>query len=329
MAGNPNYGTIGLLSTTTEKFMPRFEQQIFKKKVLLWILQSTGRIQNEDGGTKIVQPLIYEEAANVGSYADYDTFATDPNDGISAAEFPWKQYYGLLHISGIELKMNRGSSRVLNLLKGRLEQLELTMAGNINKQLFDDGSGNSGKDFYGLAALISQTDPSWGDLGGIDRSANTWWVPAFKNHSAAGATGLIANMRNVYNSASEGNDHPNISITTQTLFELYEDQLVSNIRYTDTKTGDAGFENLMFKGMPITFDSDADTASGTVAEADNPMWMLNTQYLQLKKLADVWFTPSDEMLQPVNQDAFYKHILCYGNFTVSNVSRQGVLYNVL
>lgn len=330
--GNPTYGTIGLLSSTITKYAKTLENQIFGQRVLLWALQTAGRIENEPGGVQIGQPLLYGRAPNVGSYADYDTFTTQPNTGITTAVFPWKQFYGLIHISGAELRMNAGNeTKIFDLLKARMEQVELTMQEDINKAFFNDGSGNSGKDFYGLAALVSASNPSWGNVGGIDRSdpTNSWWTPKTKDHGAGGATNLIKNMRNVYNSATEGASKPSIAITTQTIYELYEDQLQPQIRYTNTKVGDAGFDNLMFKGIPVVYDDDADVAAGTVTEADNPIWFLNLRHLHVKKLANTWFTPSDEMARPVNQDAFYKSILCMGNLTISNVARQGVLYNVL
>ena len=321
---NSNYGTDGLIATTLKKYRPTLEDNVFGAKVLLWVLKNAGAIENVDGGRKIVQPLIYAGAPNTGSYADDDVFATAANTGISAAEFDWKQYYGLIHFTGIELKQNSGQPALLSLMRARLQQVELTMADDLNEMLWGDGSGNSGKDFTGLAAIISATNPSVGNLGGIDRTANAYWRATTKTASSADTLSL-ADMTNVYNTASEGKDHPNAIITTQTGFEDYEALLQNNSRYTDTVMGDAGFQNLLFKGAPIAFDRDADTAATT--EADAPMWFLNTNYLRLSKLAGVWFTPSD-MQQPTNQDAFYKHLLCYGNLTVSNAKRQGVLYNI-
>ena len=323
---NTNYGTDGVIATTLKKYRPTLEDNVFGAKVLLWILKSSGSIENVDGGRKIVQPLIYAGAANTGSYADDDVFTTDPNTGISAAEFDWKQYYGLIHFTGIELSQNKGQAALLSLMKARLQQVELTMADDLNEMLWKDGAGNSGKDFMGLAGIISASDPSVGDLGGIDRTANAYWRATTKAATTPNTLAL-ADMANVYNTASEGKDHPNFIVTTQTAFEAYEALLQTNSRYTSTEMGDAGFQNLMYKGAPVAFDSDADANAGVTTEATAPVWFLNTQYLSLSKLDNKWFTPS-ELAQPTNQDAFYKHLICYGNMTVSNAKRQGVLYDV-
>jgi hypothetical protein len=320
---NSDFGTDGLIATTLKNYRPTLEDNVFGAKVLLWILKSAGIIDNVDGGRSIVQPLIYAGAPNTGSYADDDVFATAANTGISAAEFPWKQYYGLIHFTGIELSQNKGKSALLSLMKARLQQVELTMADDLNTMLWGDGSGNSGKDFMGLAGIISASDPSVGDLGGIDR-ANTYWKATTKT-ATSGNTLALADLSNVYNTASEGKDHPDFIVTTQTAYEAYEALLQDDSRYTSTEMGDAGFQNLLFKGAPIAFDNACDDATSTEAEA--PVWFLNTQYLSLSKLDNKWFTPSD-LAQPTNQDAFYKHLICYGNLVVSNCARQGVLYNV-
>jgi len=324
MAGGKTWGTNGLLSTTLEKYLEKaFQEQIFTSRVLLWILKSTGRILNADGGVSLLEPIVNDEAPNVGSYSDYDVFATDPNRGFGMAEFGWRQFYGLIHISGIEQAMNSGEAAIINLLQARVTQLEQTMSEHINKMLFSNGAGNSGKDFDGLALLIDDSST----VGGIDRSTDAYWRSKVTNGSGLTA-GLIAAMRTMYNDVSEGNDHPSNLLTVQSVYEEYENLLQPQIRYTDTKMADAGFQNLLFKGAPIAWDRFADWGhyDGGVVTAQDPIWFLNMKYLALRKLANTWFKSGD-LLQPTNQDAFYKSVISYGNMTVSQPRRLGVLYN--
>lgn len=308
---NPTFGTTGLLATTIDHYTRKLEDNIFGATPLLYILKSNGRIKDFHG-VNIVQPLMYAAAPNVGSFSDSDTFANAANTGLSAAQFPFKEFYGSLSFTGFELAQNSGREAILSLLESRLTQLEMTMADALNADLFADGSGNSNKDFYGLAAIVDSSDPSWGDLGGIDRATNTYWQ-AYE--SAVGGALTLAAMRTAYNTPSEGRDEPTNIITTQTQFEKYEALLDSGVRYTDMSLGDAGFQNLMFKGAPIVFDRDCQ--SGV-------MYFLNVKYLTLATLNGVWFKVSD-WLQPVNQDVLYKHIILYGNLVPSNCKRQGKL----
>ena len=186
----------------------------------------------------------------------------------------------------------------------------------MNTMFHADGTGNSGKDWEGIAHIVDGSTLTANTLGGIDPSAaasvNEWWT---SSETAVGGALTTAAMATMYNNVSVGNDQPTIILTTQTLYEKYETLLTSNIRYTDTDMADAGFQNLMFKGAPVTFDGSC--ASGVV-------YFLNTKYLQLVRHSDVWFKPTP-FVRPTNQDAVFSQILCYGQLTCSNRARQGKL----
>ena len=190
---------------------------------------------------------------------------------------------------------------------------------------YADGTGNGGKDWLGIDKIVDGSVAAGNAVGGIDPNAagnvNEWWASA---ETASGGVAALttAMMATLYNDVSVGNDQPTIIITSQQGYEKYESLLTSNIRYTDTDMADAGFQNLMFKGAPITFD--AAISTGTVAAGSQPMYMLNTKYLQLVRHSDVWFKPTP-FVRPTNQDAVFSQILCYGNLTCSNRARNGKL----
>jgi hypothetical protein len=122
-------------------------------------------------------------------------------------------------------------------------------------------------------------------------------------------------MATAYNTVSVGNDHPDTILTSQTLFEKYESLLQPQLRYTDTKTADAGFQNLLFKAAPIMYDVHCN--AGT-------MFFLNTKYITLVGHSSKWFQQT-EFIRPEDLDARYALIMCYGNLTVRNCKKQGKL----
>lgn len=309
MAALTTYGTTGLLASTIAHYIPTLEDNVFSSKPLLWALREAGRVKTFHG-TKIVVPLLYAEAANHGVYADDDVFATAANTGISAAEFNFRQYYGLVHFTGLELAQNSGKEQILSLVEARMKQLEMTIAENLDEQLFiGTDNASSDKTWLGLQKIVGTADRTVGD---IDSTTYTWWESSI---DAADAALSLVKMRTQYNAASEGNDHPTNVFTTAVGFEAYEDLIDDNARFLDPKMADAGFQNLMFKGAPITFDT-------YCPEGD--MYFINMKYLTLAKLNDVWFTPSD-WLRPTNADVMYKHIKCYGNLVVSNCKRHAAI----
>jgi hypothetical protein len=303
---NPNFDT--LLSTTLANYRNQLTDNVFTARPLTYFLMDRGRIRMLDGGTKIVEPLIYGTNSTVGSYSGYDSIALTPQSGITAAEFEWKQYAASISISGIEEAKNNGEQAIINLLESKIMQAEESMREGFNQMFFSNGTGNGGKDWNGLGNLVENGN----SVGGIDGATNAYWNSYEEN--SAGALTLLQ-MATAYNSVSVGNDHPDMVLTTQTLYEKYESLLQPQLRYTDTKTADAGFQNLLFKAAPVTYDVHA--PAGT-------MFFLNSKYLTLVGHSSKWFAQT-EFMRPEDLDARYALIMCYGNFTVRNREKQGKL----
>ncbi len=308
MAGNANFDA--LLSTTLANYRDKLTDNVFTARPLTYWLSDKGRIRTESGGTKIVEQLIYGQNDTVKSYSGYETLSLTPQEGISAAEYDWKQYGASIAISGIEEAKNNGEHAIIDLLEAKIMQAEESMREGFNQMFFADGTGNSGKNWNGLGNIVE----SGNTLGGIDSSAvgNEFWRSYEEN--TAGALTLLQ-MATAYNSVSVGNDHPDLILTTQTLFEKYESLLQPQLRYTDTKTAEAGFQNLLFKGAPIMYDVHA--PAGT-------MFFINSKYLKLVGHSDKWFAQTD-FVRPENQDARFALIMCYGNLVCSNRKKQGKL----
>ena len=238
-----------------------------------------------------------------------DTIDITAQTGISAAEYDWKQYAATVTISGIEEAKNNGEAAIIDLLEGKIFQTQETVIENMNTMFWADASGD---DWNGLHLIVAKPNTS---LGGIDPTGagNSWWKSTETDENGALTQ---ATMATVYNTISVGNDQPTIIITTQTLYEKYESLLEGQIRYTDTDVADGGFQNLLFKGAPVTFDG---------AATSGQMMFLNTKYLQLVAHSDVWFKPTP-FVRPTNQDAVFSQLLCYGQLTCSNRARQGFMY---
>ena len=305
---NPNFDQ--LLATTLANYRDQLTDNVFTARPLTYFLTDKGRIRMIDGGTKIVEPLIYGTNSTVSSYAGYDTIGLTAQDGITAAEFEWKQYAASIAISGIEEAKNNGDQAILNLLEAKVMQAEESMREGFNTMFFGDGTGNSGKDWNGLGNLVEAS----GTVGGINRATagNEYWR-SYEDNNNDPLT--LAQMATAYNSVSVGNDHPDMVLTTQTLYEKYEALLQPQLRYTDTKTADAGFQNLLFKAAPVVYD---------VGCAAGVMYFLNSKYLTLVGHSGKWFSQT-EFVRPENLDARYALIMCYGNLTVRNAKKQGKL----
>ena len=314
MAGNPDFNS--LLSTTLQNYQPTLVDNIFKDLVLLNHLNERGRVRVEEGGTQIIEPLLYAVNDTVGTYSGYDAIDLTPQEGISAAEYDWKQMAASIAISGIEEAKNRGTEAIIKLLNAKIMQAEMSLKTTLNEQLFGTpGVAPAANDFNSLGNIVGTENNT---VGGIDASANTWWNPTY---DGTAATLALVDMASIYNQASKGSDVPDLIITNHNLFEKYESLLTNNVRYQDVAKANSGFTNLMFKQTPVVFDLTLGTDTSAA-----PMYFLNTKYLKLTGMNGYWFKTTDFMNGTVaGVDARYALVLAYGQLTCSNRSRQGFL----
>lgn len=362
--GNANYDA--LLSTTLANYRSTLEDQAFTARPFMAFLKRKDRMKLKDGGVKIVDPLMYAQNQAAGSYSGYDTLPLTASAGISSAEFPWKQYAATIAINGLEEAENSGTEELIDLLETKITQAEETVSEQMDVMFLSDGSGNSGKDWWGLKALVTDHDVNQNSspagnisvgittvpLVGNPPTQNQWWtsyvdygtgatvanqsvtingvsqiVPLIVTPATQTATALaLVDMAHAYNLASRGADAPDFGLAGQRVFEKYESLLQPQLRFQDNKTADGGFQNLLYKTMPICFDvnlTDYTPASGT---ASNSLYMLNSKYITLFGHKQKWFTNTPFKMAP-NQDARYAQILVYGNLSISNRMRHAVLLN--
>lgn len=305
---SPNANYDALLSTTLANYRRELEDNVFSARPLTAWLTKRGNMRMVRGGAKIVTPLIYGQNEAAAAYSGYDVLDITQSDGITSAEYDWKQFAATIAISGIEEAMNNGDEEVIDLLEAKIMQAEETIAEKFDLMFMLDGTGAGGKEWNGLGNLVDATST----VGNINSTTHAWWR-SYVEPTVGALT--IADLTKTYNTVSRGNDHPDLILTTQVLFEKYESLLQPQMRYTDTETGDAGFQNLLFKGAVIMFDANVPT--GVV-------YVLNSKYLKLVGHTERWFTPTP-FVRPNDMDARYSQILCYGNLTISNRARQGKL----
>jgi hypothetical protein len=315
MADTTSLAYDSLLSTTLYKFLPTLENNVFNKRPLLEWLQRKSSIKGYDGGARIVVPIIEGTNSTAGFYSMYDTVPTTPQDGITAAEYLWRQAAVSIAIAGLEKFQNSGASQNIDLLKAKTMQAEESLS-NLLSTSFLSATGPTGA-FNGIGAIVSAT----GTVGGLDQSVHANWA-AYESSSAVPLT--IAAMSTAWNTiAKGGSDTPDFILTTQTLWEKYESLLQPQLRYSDPVTADAGFVNLLYRGAPVTFDVALTATSGYTFDT-TPMYFLNSSHLWIAKANSTWFS-STGFMRPPNQDATYAQILSYGQLVTNCRRRLGKL----
>jgi hypothetical protein len=309
---NPNFDS--LVATTLKHYVPKMADNIFKRYALLDFLNRKAKSRTVSGSS-IVVPLMYETSGTFTTYSRYDTLDLTPQEGMTAAEYAWKQAAVSVAISGIEEAMNSGKEQVLDLLKAKITQAEKTAAHEFNSMFFtSDGTGNGGKDFLGLLAIVGDATHGPATVGGINGTTQAYWRA---NISDSAVALTISDIWQTYNdcTAGGGDDAPDFEITTQTLWQSYNDQLQPQQRFENAKLAEAGFRNLMHGGAPVTWD--------TMCPAGD-WYFLNSDHLFLAKGKGKWFTMR-KFVEPEDRDAKYALILSYGQLVTDERRKLGKL----
>lgn len=324
-----------ILSTTMHNYHKTLTDNIFNSRPLLNYLMSNGRVKTINGGVSIVEPVIYTDG-QADSYSEWDQVSVAPQATTTAAQFDWKQLVATIAISGLEEAQNNGKEQIINLLEAKIMQAEETLKTLLNGMLFGTSSGTtSANDFNSLQTLIDSTTA----VGGINPAVETWWAAVEDNVGAVDAAGLEAALRSAYNQSSDsGADRVDAIFTNSWGFEFYESTLTPQVRYTDTAKANLGFQNLMFKNVPIFWDFQAPEGDGTATDGNTVSAMffgLNSKYVGLKIHSDRNFKQSpfsDNLSGSVASahatsgatsavDARVSFITTYGNSVVRNRRR--------
>jgi hypothetical protein len=298
--------TYNQLSAITEKkFIPKMTDNIFNSNPLMQRAKKKFE-EKLDGGERIVQPLNYAMVTASGWYTGADTLDTTDNEVITAAEYTWKQLYAAIAITRADELKNSGDSRVINLVKSKVQIAEKTMGDKLATGLYSNGSDS--ESIVGLRDIVA-TDQT---VGGISQTTYTWWAAQVDSTTTALT---IAAMQARDNLCTVNNDAPTVIATTRTLYNSFYGLLQPQQRFMDEETAKAGFKALMFNGKPVLPDSYCPASH---------MFFLNENYLHLyvHKDENMRF---EEFQKPINQNVKVAKVHWMGAFGSSNNRLQGAL----
>jgi len=336
---------------------------IFKDSAFLAYMRMTDSVKKQNGGERIAQPLMYGDNKTVKTYGGYEVLDTTPQEGLTTAFYPWAEVAGTISISRKEERQNAGEGRLIGLLESKVKQAEMSMTEKLNGDLLHGtlygtaGSGTwvpevSAGGAIGLLPLayflrqLNATAPSvGGNVGNIDVSAESWWrhntatldsgTKETGNSFAMTVStwaGLKYALYKMYMTCSRGGGGaPDLCVADQYSYEYYNNALDANIRYSNTKMADMGFDTVKLRGATMIWDEmvpdvDAAYAIGH-ASWTGSVFFLNTKFYNLiiDSETDIITTP---FIEPENQTAKTAKILFMGNAAVSNLRKLGVCYAI-
>jgi hypothetical protein len=324
---NTNYTDI--LATTIENRSKKIADNVTSNNALLARLKRRGKIKPFSGGHKIIQELSFAENANTGWYSGYDLLPVGVSDVISAAEFTIKQAAVPVVISGLEQLQNSGKEAIIDLMEGRLSVAESSMANLISAGIYSDGTGSGGKEITGLNAAVP-VDPSSDTYGNIASATYSFWRNYTYDSTAYTSTTIQAGMNTAWASLVRGADRPDLIVMDNALWLIYMASLQAQQRFSNTNSGDAGFQTVKFMDADVVLDGGIYTGDVTSASGapTGTGFFLNTDYLFFRPHRDRNMVPlSPNRRYATNQDAEVQILAWAGNMTCSGRQFQGRIDN--
>lgn len=299
-----------IASTTLEKVRPVMADNIFKGNPVLFKLYDKRQV--DDGGLFVAEPLMYASSTAVKWLSSgYDTLDTTAQEGITQSTWNWKQISCTISISGLEERQNSGEAAILNLLKGKIAQSEMSCREIVGKEILQIPSSKDPNSITGLGEIVENVT-TFGTIGGISGATYSFWRNQTYNPGSATAWGKF--LANLYINCTEGREHPDLAVTTKTAYADLEMRMAGQVRVTSKEFNDFGYENILYKGMPIVPDFYTE---------DTLFYMLNTNFLRLHVHKDADFKVHP-FQRPVNQDAMIASIIWQGQLTTNNRRFHGV-----
>ena len=220
-------------------------------------------------GTFLGVPLKYQKSTSGGWYSGYDTFSTGQTNTRVLATYSPKQLYWSVGASGIQVGVNQGPQKILDLITTEMNSVADDMMDTFGDGLYSDGTGTSSKQLTGLDAAVDDGGGT-ATYAGLLRSTYTTWVSNLDDSSNPITRAELAAS---FDAAQIGNDVPTLGVTTPAIWSTIEGLAMGTINFsnplpglgreygtvardgvTKGQGGELGFTALFFRGRPIVSD---------------------------------------------------------------------------
>ena len=266
------------------------------------------------GGLQIQVPIVSSKPTGGGSYSDLDTLTITRTDNISAAVYDWKQYYEPIRVSRLDLAKTSGDAGKLDLVASKIKIAENNLSDNLSTGLFSDGTGNTGKDLTGLAALLS-TSSTYGGIAVADLAD---WIAQIKLNGGTDRALTLALIQSLDGACSDGKDQLSLFVSRQNVFDEAYNLFTAFQRIESEDMGKLGFKSLMINGKPLVVDSKC-IAKSIIG--------LNEDYVDLRIHKDNNMR-KEHHANLETTDSMLTKIFWMGNLTCSQRRRQGRLGDI-
>lgn len=299
----------GTLDTIIHSTIDRSRKKLIfaamKSNALVAWMFASGRVEIEDGGANITNPLITGRNPNIASYQYYNPLPVAQTNEFDTIRYGWSRVAGTVIISDQEEDENTGSTSLFKLLKAKMDVLEESITEKFSSYLYAVGGGT---DPLGLGSLIPD-DPTTGTLGGLSRANITQWrTSAYQFAGGLDSTNIEEAFDDVLMDLTLKGEKPSVIFAGRNIVRIYRQAARDRMSFalSDTANGkrmvDLGFQGISHNGIPVIYDEDCGV---------NRAYFINDKYLRLHILKGVNMKPK-KLVSPWNVDAVGSRVVWQG-----------------
>lgn len=307
-----------MFTTTWAKRKPKAVEQAFLKTPLIYWMRKKDRIENQAGYTRIEIPLEYGSNDTVRWFSKGDTVPIKQPDIMTMAYEDWKYVSVSLVRNFEDDQKNRSDAALIRYSDAQIGAAERALNEEFERVFFSDGSG--AKEPNGFQNIISSA-PTTGTLHGINRAtaANSYFRNQQKTATGSSSLYLIKDMRTCLNNTLKYSNtelKDILIVTTQDIYEYYEEECYELKVLQNTMLAEAGFDTLQFRGRPFLWAPSAPSGN---------MYFVNTAYLKLVSDEAFWMDMTEWKPIPDQPNDRVAQIVSVCNL----VSSRPICHNVL
>ena len=310
-----------LYASTWQHMKGEIIDNIFNATPFWFWLKEKGKLRSVSGGRHILETLEYAENDSVGFIGRGGTVPLNDREFITDAVYDWRYMVASIVRFGVDDQKNRGKTRIFELARAKVNNAQESLVTLLETTLFG-GVGAEGTNFDGLQHLIADDPTAAASIGGIPQATETWWRN--KTDTMVGssfATNGTAKMRTMLNNCMNNRamDRPDIILTTQAVHEFYEDNVLDKYQLTNKKLADLGFENLLFKSIPMVWSPSCGAQK---------MYFLTTRFLNFVYDPAVFFDMTEWKAIPDQVNDRAAQVITACSFTTNRRRVHGVIHTI-
>ena len=265
-------------------------------------------------GSSFDVPISYAKNTNAEFYGDAATLTVSALDEVTKARYSAVRANAGISIEGLELALNTGDGKVLDIVKEKAKLAEAGLKDLFGTNLFNTTQSNSITGLHTIMAAGAST------LGGVASGDAAEWLSSSgtlgnangPDSSTTALTKLALNKQ--FNSCKIDEEKPTLMVTTDDIWAgISNIYLEPNMRYTDGGMAQVGFENFKYRGAVVVTDSHCSTGD---------LFFLNEKYLYMAIVPgyNFKFIPWDSA---TTSDVRTAHIRWYGQLICESRRLQG------